>query len=354
MHATTTACKPSLAVSVRRTRLLDTFTRNSLTGLRDTFRRSSLFAVLALSLSAQAQEFPSRTVTLVVGYAAGGAIDQSARLVAQALSLRWGQPVIVDNKSGANGTIAATTVAAAKPDGYTLLVTATSHTLNKFTVKNLRYDVEKSFTPVALTVEVPNVLVVNVSSPYQSVAQLVDAMKAGKKDFSYASQGVGGIPHLAGEMFKLRTGTEMLHVPYKGAAPGMVDLSGGVVDMSFPSPGSIMAYVSAGKLRPLAVSATRRFPQLKDVPTFAEAGISDFNLGTWHGVLAPARTPPNIVAKINFDMNEVIQTSAFQTALLAQGNSAAAPITPAQFGAKLSAELRAFEGVASKIDFSAN
>jgi tripartite-type tricarboxylate transporter receptor subunit TctC len=324
------------------------------------FRRSVFGAAFlavcmgALPATAGAQDFPNRTVTLVVGYAAGGAIDQSARLVAQALATRWGHPVIVDNKSGANGTIAAAAVASAKPDGYTLLVTATSHTLNKFAVKNLRYDVEKSFTPVALTVEVPNVLVVNAASPYQTVGQLVTAMRAGKKDFSYASQGVGGIPHLAGEMFKLRTGTEMLHVPYKGAAPGMADLAGGVVDMSFPSPGSVMAYVAAGKLRPLAVSATRRFPQLKDVPTFAEAGIPDFTIGTWHGVLAPAGTPANIVAKINADINQIIQTEEFKTSLVAQGNAAAAPITPAQFGAKLSAELRAFEAVAAKIDFGAN
>jgi tripartite-type tricarboxylate transporter receptor subunit TctC len=194
--------------------------------------------VLAVSLACGAahaqQDFPSRNVTLVVGYAAGGAIDQSARLVGQALAARWGQSVIVENRAGANGTIAAAAVASARPDGYTLLVTATSHTLNKFVVKGLRYDVEKSFTPIALTVDVPNVLVVNAASPYENVGQLVTAMRAKQKDFSYASQGVGGIPHLAGEIFKLRTGTDMLHVPYKGAAPGMTDLVGGVVDMSFP------------------------------------------------------------------------------------------------------------------------
>ena len=314
------------------------------------------FALTALAASPalQAQDFPNRTVTLVVGYAAGGAIDQSARLVGQALATRWGQSVIVDNRAGANGTIAAAYVAAAKPDGYTLLVTATSHTLNKFVVKGLRYDVEKSFTPVALTVDVPNVLVVNAASPYQTVGQLVSAMREKKKDFSYASQGVGGIPHLAGEMFKLRTGTDMIHVPYKGAAPGMADLAGGVVDMSFPSPGSILAYVAGGKLRPLAVSSTQRFPQLKDVPTFAEAGVPDFTIGTWHGVLAPAGTPAAIVAKINADINQVIQTPEFKASLQAQGNVAALPVTPAQFATKLSGELKAFEAVAAKIDLSPN
>ncbi|RZI95273.1 MAG: tripartite tricarboxylate transporter substrate binding protein, partial [Rubrivivax sp.] len=312
------------------------------------------FTALAFSPALHAQDFPNRTVTLVVGYAAGGAIDQSARLVGQALAMRWGQSVIIDNRAGANGTIAAAYVAAAKPDGYTLLVTATSHTLNKFVVKGLRYDVEKSFTPVALTVDVPNVLVVNAASPYQNVGQLVSAMREKKKDFSYASQGVGGIPHLAGEMFKLRTGTEMIHVPYKGAAPGMADLAGGVVDMSFPSPGSILAYVASGKLRPLAVSSTQRFPQLKDVPTFAEAGIPDFTIGTWHGVLAPAGTPAALVAKINADINQIIQTPEFKASLQAQGNVAALPVTPAQFASKLGSELKAFEAVAAKIDLSPN
>ncbi|QHE86474.1 Bug family tripartite tricarboxylate transporter substrate binding protein [Hydrogenophaga sp. BPS33] len=323
-------------------------------------RRGTLLAGCALAASlacgaAQAQQdFPNRNVTLMVGYAAGGAIDQSARLVGQALAAKWGQSVVIENRAGANGTIAAAAVAAAKPDGYTLLVTATSHTLNKFVVKGLRYDVEKAFVPIALTVDVPNVLVVNANSPYKNVNELVTALRAKKKEFTYASQGVGGIPHLAGEMFKLRTGTEMVHVPYKGAAQGMTDLVGGVVDMSFPSPGSITAFVSGGKLRPLAVSSNQRFPYLKDVPTFAEAGISDFVIGTWHGVLAPAGTPPAIVAKINADINAIIQTREFQEALVAQGNVAAKPVTPAQFATKMSSELKAFEAVAAKIDLSAN
>lgn len=309
-------------------------------------------AVLACGAAQAQQDFPNRHVTLVVGYAAGGAIDQSARLVGQALAAKWGQSVVVENRAGANGTIAAAAVAQAKPDGYTLLVTATSHTLNKFVIKGLRYDVEKSFAPVALTVDVPNVLVVQADSPYQNVGQLVAAMRAKKKDFSYASQGVGGIPHLAGEMFKLRTGTEATHVPYKGAAPGMTDLAAGVVDMSFPSPGSITAFVTSGKLRPLAVTSHQRFPQLKDVPTFAEAGIPDFTIGTWHGVLAPAGTPAAIVAKINADINEIIQTPAFREALAKQGNVAAQPVTPVQLATKLAEELKAFEAVASKIDLS--
>jgi tripartite-type tricarboxylate transporter receptor subunit TctC len=293
-------------------------------------------------------------VTLVVGYAAGGAIDQSARLVGQALSAKWGKPVVVENRTGANGSIAAAAVAAAKPDGYTLLVTATSHTLNKFVIKGLRYDVEKSFVPIALTVSVPNVLVVNANSPYRSVGDLVTALKAKKKDFSYASQGVGGIPHLAGELFKIKTGTEMVHVPYRGANQGMTDLIAGVVDLSFPSPGSVLGHVAAGKLRALAVSSPQRFAQLKDVPTFAEAGLPDFSIGTWHGVMAPAGTPPALIARLNEDINGVIQSPEFKAALAAQGNMAATPTTPAEFATKLGNELRQFEAVASRVDLSTN
>ena len=322
-------------------------------------RHLPLTSAIALALFAHcsasfAADFPTRPVTLMVGYTAGGAIDQSARLVGNELAKRWGQPVIIDNKPGANGVIAASAVAAAKPDGYTILVTATSHNLNKFVNKNLRYDVEKSFTPVAITVEVPNILVVNASSPYQNLGQLLTALRANQKPFSYSSQGIGGVPHLAGELFKLRTGTDILHVPYKGAAQGMTDLMGGVVDMSFPSPGSAMAYVTQGKLRALAVASNQRLAQLKDVPTFAEAGVPDYTISTWHGMLAPAGTPADIVAKINADVNEIIQTPAIKNALQAQGSIAAIPLTPAQFGAKLASELKSYEVIASKVDLTGN
>ncbi|VCU68742.1 Tripartite tricarboxylate transporter family receptor [Pigmentiphaga humi] len=311
---------------------------------------AAFFSLLpALAVGA---DFPTRAVTLVVGYPPGGAIDQSARLVASELAKRWGQPVVVDNKPGANGSIAAAAVAGAAPDGYTLLVTATSHNLNKFVIKNLRYDVEKSFTPVALTVEVPNVLVVNAASPYHDLGQLLAALRAKQRPFSYASQGIGGVPHLAGELFKIRTGTEILHVPYKGAAQGMTDLIGGVVDMSFPSPGSVMGYISQGKLRALAVASTERLPQLKNVPTFAEAGVPDYTISTWHGMLAPAGTPPDVVSRINAEVNAVITEPATRQAMEGQGNLPAKPMTPAAFGQKLAKELAIYGDLAQRIDLS--
>ncbi|HEY9279176.1 MAG TPA: tripartite tricarboxylate transporter substrate binding protein [Eoetvoesiella sp.] len=303
--------------------------------------------------AAQADNFPSRPVTFVVGYSAGGAIDQSARLLAQELSKRWAQTVIVDNRPGANGTIAANTVANASPDGYTILVTATSHNLNKFVNKDLRYDVEKSFTPVALTVDVNNILVVNSNSPFQTVDQLITAVKAAPNTFSYASQGIGGIPHLAGEMFKLKTDTDILHVPYKGAAQGLTDLIGGVVNMSIPSTGSVMNFLQQGKLRALAIASPERIEQLPDVPTFAESGIPDFIVSTWHGLLAPAGTPSEIVLKINTDVNEIIQTQEFQSSLLTQGNVAAKPLTPEQFAKKLAFELKTYGEVATAINLGA-
>ncbi|OVZ64674.1 hypothetical protein CDO44_00185 [Pigmentiphaga sp. NML080357] len=309
-----------------------------------------LAAATLLCQPAFAADYPARPVTLVVGYTPGGAIDQSARLIASELAKRWKQSVIVDNKPGANATIAAAAVADAKPDGYTLLVAASSHNLNKFVNKNLRYDVEKSFTPVALTVEVPNVLVVSAASPYRDLGQLLAALREKKKPFSYGSQGVGGVPHLAGELFKIRTGTEILHVPYKGAAQGMTDLIGGVVDMSFPTPGSAMAYISQGKLRALAVASGERLAQLKDVPTFAEAGVPDYVISTWHGLLAPAGTPPEVVARINADVADILRDPAVQHAMEAQGNLAAKPLTAAEFGSKLSRELKVYGDLAARID----
>ncbi len=300
-----------------------------------------------------AQNFPNHTVTFIVGYSPGGAIDQSARLLAQELSKRWGQPIVVDNRPGANGTIAATAVANAKPDGYTILVTATSHNLNKFVNKNLRYDVEKSFSPVAMTVDVSNILVVKADAPYQTLDQFIAAVKAAPEKFSYASQGIGGIPHLAGEMFKLKTGTRIMHVPYKGAAQGMTDLIGGVVDMSMPSTGSVMNFIEQGKLRALAVASNQRFKQLPNVPTFAESGVPDFIVSTWHGLLAPAGTPPEIVFKINADVNEIIQTEAFKNTLLTQGSVAAEPLTPDQFSQRLKKELKIYGEVASAINLGA-
>ncbi len=300
-----------------------------------------------------AQNFPNHTVTFIVGYSPGGAIDQSARLLAQELSKRWGQPIVVDNRPGANGTIAATAVANAKPDGYTILVTATSHNLNKFVNKDLRYDVEKSFSPVAMTVDVSNILVVKADAPYQTLDQFITAVKAAPEKFSYASQGIGGIPHLAGEMFKLKTGTRIMHVPYKGAAQGMTDLIGGVVDMSIPSTGSVMNFIEQGKLRALAVASNQRFKQLPNVPTFAESGVPDFIVSTWHGLLAPAGTPPEIVFKINADVNEIIQTEAFKNALLTQGSVAAEPLTPDQFSQRLKKELKIYGEVASAINLGA-
>jgi len=324
------------------------------------FVKRSLFAFavamgsLATGAAISGETYPARPVTFVVGYSPGGAIDQSARLIAQELSRRWGQPFVVENRPGANGVIAAQAVANAAPDGYTLLVTATSHNLNKFVNRNLSYDVEKSFTPVAITVEVSNVLVVNAESPYQTLQQMVAALKDPTKQFSYASQGIGGIPHLAGEMFKMKTGADILHVPYKGAALALTDLMGGVVDMSLPSTGSVMGYLQQGKLRALAVAANERVDQLKDVPTFAESGIPDFVISTWHGILAPAGTPKEIVDKLNAEINDIIQTPEIQEVMVQQGNFAAQPLTPEEFSEKLARERDMFGELAEAINLGSS
>jgi len=309
-------------------------------------------AVAALPLQSALAEtnYPTRPITLIVGYPAGGAIDQSARILGKALAERLGQSVVVDNRPGANGTIAAATVANAKPDGYTLLVTATSHNLNKFVHKNLRYDVEKSFSPVALTVEVPNLLVVSADSPHQNLQQLLTAIRSQSKPMSYGSQGIGGVPHMAGEIFKIRTNTDLLHVPYKGASQGMTDLIGGTIDMFFPSPGSVMGLITQGKLRALAVASPERLAALPDVPTFAEQGIADYQISTWHGVLAPAGTPAPVINTLNRAINEIVATDAFKQELSTTGNLPAKPLSTEEYARKLATELADYEQVAKAIN----
>ncbi len=308
-------------------------------------------ALAALPMQSALAEagFPNRAVTLIVGYPAGGAIDQSARILGKTLAERLGQPVVVDNRPGANGTIAATAVANAKPDGYTLLVTATSHNLNKFVHKGLRYDVEKSFSPVALTVEVPTLLVVSADSPSKTVQQLLTAIRQQSKPMSYGSQGIGGVPHMAGEIFKMRTKTDLLHVPYKGASQGMTDLIGGTIDLFFPSPGSVMGLITQGKLRALAVASNERLAALPDVPTFAEQGIADYQISTWHGVLAPAGTPATVIETLNRAINEIVATDAFKQELAATGNLPAKPLSTQEYARKLASELADYEQVAKAI-----
>jgi len=292
----------------------------SLTSLHRT-RRTLLATTIGLTVAAPAllaplafaQPWPTKPVTLVVPFPAGGTTDVLARALAEKLQQSLGQPVIVESRPGAGATLGADYVAKAKPDGYTLLIGAVHHTIASSVYKKLPYDFQKDFVPITGLALVPNVLVVNAgATPAKSVAELVAALKAHPGQWSYGSNGNGTAQHLIGTQFQNATGTTLLHVPYKGSGPLATDLLGAQIQMSFDTVTPVLPHIKAGKLRALAVTTARRSSALPDVPTLEEAGLKGFDIGTWFGVLAPAATPRDIVARLNAEMVKVIQAPEFR------------------------------------------
>jgi len=279
-------------------------------------RRTMLAAcAAALCLAAgavQAQAWPTKPVSLVVPFPAGGTTDVLARALADRLTQALGQTFIVESKPGAGATLGADYVAKAKPDGYTLLVGAVHHTIASSVYKKLPYDFQKDLAPITTIAMVPNVLVINANTPAKSVAELVAMAKAAKPELSYGSNGNGTAQHLIGTQFENLTGAHLLHIPYKGSGPLTTDLLGGQVSMSFDTITPVLQHIKAGKLRALAVTTARRSSALPDVPTLAEAGLKDFDIGTWFGVLAPAGTPKDIQARLSQEMMKIIKSPDFK------------------------------------------
>jgi tripartite-type tricarboxylate transporter receptor subunit TctC len=262
--------------------------------------------------NAMAQAWPARPVTLIVPFPAGGTTDVLARALAEKLTVSLGQTVIVESKPGAGATLGADHVAKSRPDGYTLLVGAVHHTIASSVYKKLPYDFQKDLAPVTTIAMVPNVLVVNAGTPAKNVAELVALLKARPGGYSYGSNGNGTAQHLIGTQFQNLTGTELLHIPYKGSGPLTTDLLGGQVTMSFDTVTPVLQHIKSGKLRALAVTTARRSGALPEVPTLEEAGLKGFNIGTWFGLLAPAATPKDIVARLNAESVKVIQSAEFR------------------------------------------
>lgn len=278
-------------------------------------RRITQAIALTLAISgssAMAQAWPSRPISLIVPFPAGGTTDVLARALAQPLSQVLGQPVVVESKPGAGATIGANFVAKANPDGYTLLMGAVHHTIATSVYKKLTYDFAKDLAPVTTVALVPNVLVVNASTSAKTVAELVTLIKAEPGKFAYGSNGNGTAQHLIGTQFQSVTGTQLIHTPYRGSAPLTTDLLGGQILMSFDTVTPVLPHIKAGKLRALAVTTAKRSAALPDVPTLEEAGLKDFNIGTWFGVLAPAATPKDIVNRLNSEMVKIIQSPEFR------------------------------------------
>lgn len=299
---------------------------------RQHFRRSALalaFGVLFGSGGgALAQAWPVKTISIVVPFATGGTTDAIARTLGQELSKSLGQPVIIENKPGAGATIGADYVAKARPDGYTLLVGAVHHTIATSVYKKLPYDFQRDLAPISTVAMVPNVLVVNPNVPAKNVAELVALAKKTPGKLSFGSNGNGTGQHLIGAQFGIASGVDIVHVPYKGSGPLTIDLLGGQIDMSFDTVTPVLSHIRAGKLRALAVTTIKRSAALPDVPTLDEAGLKGFDQGTWFGVLAPAATPKEVVARLNTEVVNIVKSPEFQKRMeeigaVPIGNSAA-------------------------------
>ena len=269
-------------------------------------------AFAALGGSAWAQAWPARPISLIVPFPAGGTTDVLARALGQELGKSLGQPVIVENKPGAGATLGADYVAKSRADGYTLLMGAVHHTIATSVYKKLAYDFEKDLAPITTVALVPNVLVVNPQLPARTVPELLALAKAQPGKLTYGSNGTGTGQHLIGAQFEGMGGVQLLHVPYKGSGPLTTDLLGGQIDMSFDTVTPVLPHIKAGKLRALAVTTAKRSVALPDVPTLDEAGLPGFDMGTWFGVLAPAGTPKDVVARLSADMVKIIRSPEFR------------------------------------------
>jgi len=301
-----------------------------------------LFATLILMLasaSAFSQAYPARPIRLVVPYPAGGPLDIMARAIGQKLSEAWKQPVVVDNRAGAGGNIGADLVAKSAPDGYTLLMGAVAtHAINPSLYSKIPYDPVKDFAPVALVAQVPNILVLNPAVPARSVRELIELARTRPGYLNFGSGSTGSTGHLAGELFKTMAGVQMVHIPYKGAAPATADLLGGQVQLMFDNLANALPNVKAGKLRALAVTTLARSPAMPDLPTIAESGLPGFDLTTWFGVLVPAGTPPEIVARLNAEIVRALNAKDMRERLEKMGAEPPPNNTPEHFAAFILSE----------------
>ncbi|MBK1688814.1 tripartite tricarboxylate transporter substrate binding protein [Rubrivivax gelatinosus] len=312
---------------------------------RRTWIAAAALAGAGAALPALAQPaYPNKPIKLVVGYAAGGATDVIARLVGQKLGDSLGQTVVIDNRAGANSNVGAEAVARSPADGYTLYVYTIANTINATLYPKLGYDPEKDFEPIGLIAKVPNILVVNKDVPVKTLAEYVAYTKAQPQGVSFASSGSGSSIHLSGEMFKMMTKLNMLHVPYRGSAPAVSDLLGGQVQSMFDNAPSAMPHIQSGRLRPIAITSPQRSPLLPDVPTFIESGYADFDVQSWFGLAAPAGTPAAIVSKLNAELAKVLALPEVKKRLAEMGATPAGG-SPADMRKFASAEIKRWNAV---------
>ena len=308
-------------------------------------------AFVFASPAARAQTYPARQITLIVPFAAGGSNDMVGRVIGKKLSEIWGQPVVIDNRAGAGGMIGTSAVAAAPPDGYTLLLVSPTFTINPAVKKTMPFDITKDFTPVAFIARSPLLLTASNKLPVKSARELFDLARGRPGQITYASSGLGSINQISAELIALSAGVKFMHVPYKGGAPGLNDLVGGHVDLYVSSLPQVLQLARDGQAKALAVTSARRTVLLPDVPTLAESGMSGVDLWSWWGIVGPAGMPVNVVNALNAEIGKMLTSPEF-SAILANEGAEAETMTPQAFGEMMRVETERWIKVAREANIS--
>src|SRR6266446_4740944 len=301
--------------------------------------KACALAALAISASAQAQVYPAKPIRMIVAYPPGGGTDIVGRMVAQKLGETLGQSVVVENRGGASGNIGTELAARIAPDGYTILMgNVAPNAINVSLFKNLPFDPVADFAPVSLVASTPNILVVHPATPARTVKEVIALAKAKPGTLNFASAGMGSSSHLAGELFRILAGAEIVHVPYKGAGPAMVDVLSGQIQLYFATMPAAMPHVKSGKLAPVAVTSVKRSQALPELPTIAESGVTGYEASTWYGLLAPAHTPGAVIARLHEGVVKILADPALHEGLAEQGFEPVGS-SPEEFGAHIKSEI---------------
>jgi len=311
-------------------------------------RGAALWFVTAMlcatpALAQDAKDYPNKPIRFIVPYPPAGGTDIVARIIVDPLAAVLGQPIVIENRGGAGGNVGTDVAAKSAPDGYTILFTLSSHTINPKLYEKLPFDVERDFVPISLAALVPQILVANLSLPANNIAELIALAKREPGKLNYASVGTGSPAHIAGELFKLKAGVDIVHVPYKGGGPAVTDTLGGQVQLAFVSIPAALQFVKAGKLKALAVTSDKRSLAAPDIPTIAES-VPDCIVNSWYGALAPAKTPLAIIAKLQAAFAKVLAQPEVKDKLFLQGAEAASS-TSAEFDRRIRDELKQWEYV---------